>query len=233
MAEASSITSSDLAAVTAGATACDHLTELANTRTKFATFLDWIVSDPSGSLATDFKTAVINQLLFDAAKKGYLVMSDVTTGYLALVEKLLLTKLDQGSAATGDLLRWNGTNWAKSTPFYGGSGTVPSVATGGSVAAAHGLSAAPTFFSCYLVCNDVGGDAGYAQNDRIRADTLMYYNSGAPELIQACTVQADATSVRAVFRNGGGAHAYQVHNKSTFARASITESKWDVKFAAM
>jgi hypothetical protein len=235
MAEQSSITSSDLAAVTAGATACDHLTELANTRTKFATFLDWIVSDPSGNLATDFKTAVINQLLFDAAKKGWLVATDATTGYLELIEKLALASLDDTGAASGDLIRFNGTDWVKYTPFIyapaTGTVTVPDADSGGIISTAHSLGFSPKEFGCYLECTSP--DAGYVAGDRVDATTLMQIGAGS-ETRQAAVVGANATNVFVVFLLAGTGpnRQYQLANKSTFADVDIDPTLWDVRLWA-
>jgi hypothetical protein len=238
MAEQSSITSSDLAAVTAGATACDHLTELANTRTKFATFLDWIVSDPSGNLATDFKTAVINQLLFDAAKKGWLVATDATTGYLELIEKLALASLDDTGAASGDLIRFNGTDWVKHTPFLyepaSGSVTVPDPDVGGVISVAHSLGYTPSGndFSCYIECNSP--DAGYADGDRVSVECLMQVGAGANETRAGAAVGANATNVFVVFLLAGTGpnRVYQLPHKSTFADTDINPALWDVRLCA-
>jgi hypothetical protein len=239
MAEQSEITSSDLAAVTQGATACDHLAELSATRTKFATFLDWIVSDPDGNLSTDFKTALIRQMLFDAAKKGWFVASDASTGYLELVETIPLASLDPTGAVEGDTIAFDATAGAWEirnapqsylAPTSGGS-TIPAISSGGILSVAHGLGTTPRTFECILECNST--DVGYDAGDRVRADNLIILRDTAGEQMNAVTVGASATLVFVVFqvRSGAGGE-YRLINKSTFARDAIDVSKWDVKLSA-
>jgi hypothetical protein len=241
MAEQSEITSSDLAAITSGATACDHLAELAQTRTKFATFLDWIVSDPSGNLATDFKTAIINQLLFDAAKKGWFVRSNPTTGFLELVEFIPLDGLDDGGATTGDILVWNGSEWEPQSAIYlaptSGGTTLPAPNTGGLLSVAHGFSAAPKQFACFLECTSA--DAGYAIGDRVDALGLIQRGNGG-ETRQGCTVGVNASLLFAVFvTEGSNPKKYFLPNKSSFEITDSTDAgeldpaKWSVKFWAL
>jgi hypothetical protein len=234
---ASPITPDDFAPITSGATACDHLAELGNTRSKVEEFLEWLLADDdTGNLGSGFKEAIVQQLLYDATKLGYLVMSDTTTGYLTLVEKLLLTKLSTTGAATGDYMFFNGTTWIKQTPIYAapssGGVTVPDPGSGAAVTLAHGFAATPKNYACFLECNDT--DLGYAVGDRVDALSLIGENTADNEIGQAVTVFATDTVVGAVFRSPNGANPeYQLPNKSTFVRAQIDRSKWDIKLYAM
>jgi hypothetical protein len=238
----STILPSDLDPVTDGASACDHLAELAATRTKFQTFLTWLLNEDvaatvDGTLSAGFKEAIVQQLLLDAAKKGWLVMSDLTTGYLTLVEKLLLTKLDAGVAVDGDTLRWDDDAidathgaWVPWHEFASSNSAVPPPSTGGIVEAIHGLGYTPTRYRAHLVC--ISADVGYVIGDIVDAQGLIFYNSGAAEIQQGANVTANATKVSCVFRNGGGTPNYQLLNKSTWARDTIDVLKWEVKFTA-
>lgn len=238
MAEQSTITSSDLAAITSGATACDKLAELANTRTKIQEFLAWMLTDPAGNLSSDFKLALVNQMLFDAAKKGWYVRSNPSTGYLELVEKIAIDDLDDGGAQDGDILIYDEDEeeWVPVTAIYAapssGGVTVPDPGSGAVVTLAHGFDDAPMNYKCFLECNAT--DLGYAEGDRVDALSLIGENTADNEIGQAVTVFANDTVVGAVFRSPNGANPeYQLPNKSTFARAAIDESKWNIKLYAM
>lgn len=248
MAVTSPIKPSDLGAITSGVLACDHLKELLNTRTKMQTFLAWLLQDDTtGLLGADFKSAILQQLLFDAAKKGWIVRANPVSGYLELasnnesvsellaVNSLRLETLESAGASAGDLLSFDGTSWGAITPIYlapttGGS-TVPDVTTGGFLSVAHGLAALPKHLRCYLECNST--DVGYAVGDRVDASGLILLRATGGEQMQAITIGADASVVFAVFqvRSGGGGE-YRLVNKSTYERDMIDSSKWNVKFYA-
>lgn len=242
MAEQSEITSSDLAPVTAGAKACDKLVELENTRRKFATFLDWIVSDPTGNLATDFKTAIVRQVLFDAAKKGYFVMSDLTTGYLTLVERVLLNKLQGGTAVDGDGLKWDedalGTSpnigaWVPFHEYVSGQSALPAASTGGKIQTAHGLGYRPKHYRGELVC--ISADGSYSAADVVDAQSLIQQGGGG-EIRPGCSVGADGTNVWAIFvKDGTATRKYFLPDKATFevdGSTPLDASKWECRLIA-
>lgn len=243
MSEFSPITSSDLGPITDGLLACDHLQELSSTREKFQEFLEWMLSDPSGELGDDFKTALIRQMLFDATKKGYFVGTDEGSGYLRLFSpdeagdlldsgSIPLSALDNTSVATGDHITVVSGVWARHTPIYSapssGGTTVPLPASGGTLTVAHTLGTTPKNFKCFLEC--ATADLNWAVGDRVDALSLRTFN-GAAEMIQAVDVFANSSIVGAVFRGLGGSN-YQLLDRSTLQRAAITPGSWNVKLYA-
>lgn len=236
---ASPIVPSDLAPVTSGATACDHLTELGATRDKMQEFLQWfLANDETGLLGSGFKEALIQQMLFDAAKKGWFLQTNASTGYLELIEKIPLAGLSEAGAVEGDIIEFNGTAWVVTTkpeiylaPTSGGS-TVPAVATGGLLSVAHGFSATPNNFRCYLECSAI--DIDYQVGDRVDAANLIILRDTGGEQMSAVTVGANSSLVFAVFqsRAGAGGEYRLVEKASTFDRAAIDPSKWNVRFYA-
>lgn len=233
----SPITPSDLGSISDGLLACDHLKELLNTRVKMHTFLAWLlVDDSTGNLGDGFKLAIIQQLLFDAAKKNWFVRSNPSTGYLELVQYVPLASLDASGALEGDTLVLKGGVWVPQSspsvylsPTSGGT-TVPDPDTGGILLVAHGLASTPNKVECYLVCTV--NDIGYVVGDVVNAMGLVKRGSGG-EQRQGVSIGANATSVWAVFTNTGAAvGSYQLPNKSTFAGAAITPGSWNVKLYA-
>jgi hypothetical protein len=82
---------------------------------------------------------------------------------------------------------------------------------------AHNLGSTPTRVSAVLKCTDAGGDLGYAQNDEVHAPTTLNsdiaqfsYGANTTNAFIACGVTP------------------ALLNKTTFAYASITPSKWRV-----
>lgn len=251
MAEQSTITSSDLAPVTDGATACDHLRELGATRTKFATFLDWIVNDSDGKLSADFKLAILNQLLKDDGvadpnTNGWFVRTNSSTGKMELVQRISLSDLPEPETDEEDEdereIYWNGSEWAfrTSSEFFGaptsGGTTVPTPDDGGVVVASHGLTGSPNSFACYLVCNST--DAGYAVGDKVNAVSLMQRGGGG-EIRIGCSVGVNSSQIFAVFaKEGSATRKYFLINKASFDITDNTDSgeidpaKWDVMLFA-
>lgn len=112
MAATSPIKPADLGAISAGVLACDHLKELLNTRAKVQTFLKWLLTDDSqGLLGDGFKLALVQQLLFDAEKKGWFVETNEISGFLELVRYVTLAKLDPTGATNGDTLIFKDGAW--------------------------------------------------------------------------------------------------------------------------
>lgn len=234
MAEQSPIVPSDLDAVSSSLLACDYLRALLMTREHLHDFLAWMLQE-NGELTDDFVNAVLSQLLFDETKFGWYLRTNVSTGKLELIEKIPLSGLDASGGTDGDTIVIESGVWVTRPTTSGffdpsvGVATVPAVVTGGILSVAHGLGAEPNNFRCYLVCNTI--DAGYAVGDRVDAANLLFENPGV-EFGPAVTLFANATTVGAVFRNGAGAHNYQLHSKSTYSRATIVVGSWNVKFYA-
>lgn len=253
MAVASPIKPSDLGAITTGVLACDHLVELKNTRTKMQTFLAWLLAnDETGLLGADFKSAIIQQLLFDATKKGWIVRANPSSGHLELAsnsdtvselfppQSIRLLTLAIDGAVDGDVLGFDGTSWVPFTPIYlaptTGGTTIPDPSTGGILSVAHGFGAVPRVRECNLVCNAT--DAGYASGDTVDAKNLIQRGAGG-ETRPGVTVGADASVVFAVFvKEGSAARKYFLPNKASFEitdgsdSGEVDPSKWDVKFYA-
>lgn len=253
MAVNSPIVPADFNAITTGTLACDALKELLRTRTNVKALLQWLLQDDStGLLGENFKESIIQQLLFNAAQKGWLVRSNPSSGYLELASnsdkvselfpahsiRLLTLAID--GAVDGDVLGFNGTDWVPRTPIYlapttGGS-TIPDPSTGGILSVAHGLGAVPRIRQCDLVCNSA--DAGYAAGDTVDATHLIQRGAGG-ETRQGVSIGADASVVFAVFvKEGSAARKYFLPNKSSFEitdssdSGEINPANWSVKFYA-
>lgn len=240
MATTSPIKPSDLAAITTGVLACDHLVELLNTRRKMQQFLQWLlVDDESGLLGADFKAAIIQQLIFDAAKKGWFVKTNPASGFLELVEKVALADLAITGAVDGDGIIYNATAgmWILDNtpddvylaPTTGGT-TIPASTAGGALSVSHGLGAAPKIFKVLLEC--VTPDAAaYAAGDIVDAASLMSRTTGG-ETKLAATIWANSTSCGISFFNTAGGSNYRLYHKDGQSYENVTEASWNVKFYA-
>lgn len=111
-------------------------------------------------LVGDSTTGVASAIIFDTAAK-------VSSFFAANV--IPTTRLEgTGTPATGDYLRWNGTNWAKWTPQYQSSDTVMTAADSAIIAStAHGLGVVPSHVNVQLVSKANNGATGYAVGDII------------------------------------------------------------------
>lgn len=242
---ASPITPEDLNAVTDGATACDKLAELANTRNKMQTFLAWLLAnDDTGVLGDGFKEAIIQQLmkddgLADPNTNGWFVRTNSSTGYLEMVQRISLTDLPQPE--TDDLdtgerqIIWDGSTWVfrvkdsfVGAPTSGGT-VVPASNGGGILLAPHGLTSKPNKFGAILECTTA--DIGFSTNETIDAKCIHGRNS-TPEEYPCIVTGADATNVWVVFGDLGGSSFYRTHRKDNAARDSITPASWNVKLWA-
>lgn len=117
--------------------------------------------------------------------------------------------------------RANGQPLALPSPLSGSitAGTSvtqnPVNATGAITTAAHGLGGYPAFIEAYIEC--LSTDAGYAVGDRI-----LLSNSAQAAASQGISFEADATNCSIV----SGAGPFNVINKSSFALATLTNTKW-------
>lgn len=253
MAVNSPIVPSDFNDISGGALACDALKSLLRTRTNVKTLLQWILQDDTtGLLGSDFKSAIIQQLLFDATKKSWIVRANPSSGHLELASnsdkvselfpehsiRLLTLAID--GAVDGDVLGFDGTSWVPFTPIYlaptTGGATIPDPSTGGILSVAHGFGAVPRVRECNLVCNAT--DAGYASGDTVDAKNLIQRGAGG-ETRPGVTVGADASVVFAVFvKEGSAARKYFLPNKASFEitdgsdSGEVNPAFWDVKFYA-
>lgn len=95
-----------------------------------------------------------------------------------------------------------------------------------SIDKAHGLGAVPTRVWATAVCNDAGGDKGWAQNDAITITSDNSVITGATDI--STLIGCDATSV--FYRRS---NSFTYVNKSTLAAATFTASKWDIYLHAV
>ena len=93
-----------------------------------------------------------------------------------------------------------------------------------------GLGAIPAVVCAWLVCTDAGGDAGWAQNDRIPLDWVVFdttastYFNGHYGLIPK--LGTDAGKLLLIQPDAGGPTL--VPNKTTGNDATFTSSKWGI-----
>lgn len=251
---ASPIKSTDLNAISDGATACDKLKELANTRNKMQAFLAWLL-DLDGNLNADAGTN-IKEKLFDTsadpgapaglqdAKLGWLVRTNPTTGALELVinndklgdilvpRALRINRLDTTDAVEGDLLRFSVGDWKRYSPVDGdpftGAATIPDVSTGGLFYAAHNFGIKPRNFGAWIE-NITTPDSGYSLGDRIDVHSIFSYTGAA--ITQGTLTFCDANNVYVIFVKGDA--NYRILHRTTFDHAIITHpERWAIKLHA-
>lgn len=92
---------------------------------------------------------------------------------------------------------------------------------------AHGLSAVPTKVRAVIVCNDAGGDLGYAKNDEIEVTALNSF-AGSSYMEQAFSVSVNATNVTL----STAAATFYMIPLAGGMHSTPTLSKWNVKFYA-
>jgi len=148
------------------------------------------------------------------------------TGNLFALRSLRLAVLSATGAASGDSIRFDGTNWARFRPFYGSVGVLPGSDT--SISIAHSLGAQPRVLIGYLKNISGGALNGYAANDIV--DIKALFVSGADK--NALAISADATNITVSAnwgpnytirpKGGGGASAIaSVANWECYAYASL------------
>lgn len=148
------------------------------------------------------------------------------TGNLFALRSLRLSVLSDTGCATGDKLRFDGTNWAKTTPFYGSVGVLPGSDT--SISIAHSLGSIPRVLVGYLKNISGGALNGYAAGDVV--DIKALFVSGADK--NALAISADATNITisanwgpnyTIRPKGGGAASAiaSVANWECYAYASL------------
>lgn len=215
---------------------CSRLTALWSLANVMDEWYSWAFN-PDGSPSDDFIDSITSEFLFDAAKKGWFVQTNATTGLLELIEKLPLDGLDDGGAETHDTLVWNGTAWVPSSDFAvafsslptSGGVTVPVVTSGGILSAEHGLSSTPLKFGAFIYMNTVIGDLGYVNGDRVQAQGLMAFDGSTGENTGAVSISVDDEKVYASFRDcDGGTSKYKLIRKDTSAIDQIISSRWNV-----
>lgn len=102
-------------------------------------------------------------------------------------------------------------------------------AAGPTLVGAHGLGAKPQRLVGQLVCDDAGGDAGYAQNDVIPLTAVT--SSVASIDLPLYTLKATGTNVYVVTAATAGG-TLKIVNGTTGAFDVITPSKWKIEVIA-
>lgn len=145
---------------------------------------------------------------------------------------VVLTNINSTGIGAMQVIRMNSAatalEWA--TPVYtnsstGTSGsTLPANATAVQTIA-HTLGARPTGLRVVIICNDAAGDAGYAQNDEIEANTV-YNGSGETPWNIAVDASNVIIAYDDVFTDNG---TLRVCHKTTGAITTITQARWNFK----
>jgi hypothetical protein len=106
--------------------------------------------------------------------------------------------------------------------------TQQTITSGGALTLAHGLAVTPVLVDAVLLCTDGGGDAGYAENDRLAAQTFITQDSSGGARGMAITM--DNTNLYVRFADT--AAAFQAGDKSDGSIADLDNTKWTVIFRA-
>lgn len=94
------------------------------------------------------------------------------------------------------------------------------ITSAGSLTLAHGLSSTPTLFQCRLKCTTT--EHNYSVNDEVIVPTGPYnLNSN---LNSGVSIVPDSTNIN--IRYGSESGVFDVLNKTTGARATITNGNW-------
>jgi hypothetical protein len=144
-----------------------------------------------------------------------------------------LAKLDQGGAAVGDILTWNGSSWVKATPATSITSTAV-ISTNGVLSTAggtgnltnavhtiaHGLGGIPKNVNAVAVC--LAPDVGWAAGDEV---DIRGFRSSVSNVAGDVAGQ-DATNITVLFSAAG---TLELANKGTGVYAAIAEVNWQVK----
>jgi len=156
-----------------------------------------------------------------------------TPGNLLANGSIGLVLLNQGGAATGDILYWNGTAWVKFTPAIDLLNGV-AISTGGVLSTAggtgdltnnihvipHGLGAVRPK-QVRVVAVNLSTDLGYAAGDEV--ELYSFRNTGSNN---GCTAFcSDTVNITALL----AAVTLEIPNKATAVYAGVDETKWRVK----
>lgn len=103
----------------------------------------------------------------------------------------------------------------------GSAVTMSYVVNTNSASTAHGLGAAPSFYSMKIVCSDAGGDGTYSQNDEVH---VSGFNSVSGSTVIA-SIFADATNTQVRITNNS---LPQISNKNANTTMTIASGKWNL-----
>lgn len=97
-----------------------------------------------------------------------------------------------------------------------------------------GLGARPGIVQGWLICTDAGGDAGWAQNDIIPMDWVVFDTTGSTYFNgRYGLVPNGSAGVLRLFQPDNGGTGARVQNKTTGDDAAITLTKWKCLISAI
>lgn len=176
-------------------------------------------------------------LTYDRLAKGtlgYILRADPITGDITAASNddsssglfpartIGLIKLALGGAVANDVVRCDGAQWVKHTPFCA---SISVLAVASTVSAAHGLTAIPRILNGYAKNVSGGVRNGYAANDIVSLQSIV---KNATEF-QAVAISADAANVTVSFNPGGTGTGYMIIPKAGGTAAAIaTLADWQV-----
>lgn len=142
-----------------------------------------------------------------------------------------LPLLAAGGASSGDILKYDGTNWVKSTPtiqIFGvatiNTGIVVGVLGGAAIfTQAHGLGAKPSLVRVVLRCDTA--DLAYVAGDEL---DIFCIRSNATNN-NSSAVTSDSANIVVTLTSAAG---NEIPNKGTGAFAAMTEANWSLKIYA-
>lgn len=134
------------------------------------------------------------------------------------IRSIPLNRLDVTGATASDAIRFSGTDWVKTTPFYGTVGVLPGTDT--SISIAHNLGAIPRVLIGYLKNNTGGALNGYAANDVAGLDIMNTRTGAGAGSVTALAISADAINIT-IATNFGSGVGYVIRPKGGGALADI------------
>ena len=158
------------------------------------------------------------------------VVGFATIGSLLANNAIGLNLLAAGGGSSGDLLKFDGSNWVKATPSLRltnsdaiNSGTLSSSTCATKIhAIAHNLGSAPKLVMATIVCTSA--EVGYSVGDEVSIHTLR--NTSSNPTAGYCI---DGTNVTIILDDSTD---LRLPNKGTGAYAGITEASWTPKVYA-
>lgn len=163
---------------------------------------------PNPQIAASVITTVeLNNNAVTSAKiaDGTIVTIDLADGSVTDAKVGLLTpaKLSAGGATSGQVLKWNGSNWTAQTDNTGGSGTVTSIATG------TGLTGGPVTTTGTIGLSDNGVTTIKINNNAVTTAKILDATIVTADLADGLITDVKVTSVAPSKLTASGATAGQ------------------------
>lgn len=209
-----------------------------------------IVSSVAGDNVTALSDLVGRLLIIKVANANSATSVTITVDGLTAtpVKKYGSTTLDVGNITAGMICMfvYDGTNFQLLNPkylppansyvtYHSESSQYSLPAQGASQEWSHGLSGIPTYYDCYLICQNatLGGgsaaDLGYSVGDRVHWSQAE--SGGANQEFPALSIAVDSTKIKLVAVASPYQYFYLL-NKSTGAFVLADPTKWNVQFVA-